>query len=176
MKTAIARTLKPAACRGFTLLEMCIVLFIIALLAGVAMPAMNSAFVERALRNDSHAFSLLAKTAMIRSSEDQRPYVLTLDGKELTLAPVDVHDASAPADAPAETEVVPMTQTLDNALKLPDATTSRKWDTLTTVSWTFEPDGLCPLPRLRFERGDSYIEMGFNALTGDVEDEAENLP
>ena len=53
---------------GFTLLEMCMVLFIIALLFGVTMPAMQSAFVEQAVRRDAHQLALMVKTAMIQSS------------------------------------------------------------------------------------------------------------
>ncbi len=166
---------RPAAARGFTLLEMCIVLFLIALLAAAAMPALNSAFNERALRDDSHAFSVLVKTAMIRSSEDQRPYILSLNGKELALAPAALSEEEAAATPDAPT---PQTQTekLENTLKLPDATKPHVWDAAPALSWTFEPNGLCPLPRLRFERGASYIELEFNALTGDVEDEADYLP
>ena len=32
------------------------------------------------------------------------------------------------------------------------------------------------MPRVRLERGPAYIEMSFNALTGDVEDETTYLP
>ena len=171
MKTRPAILPKTVA-RGFTLLEMCIVLFIIALLAAAAMPALSSAFNERALRNDSQAFSVMVKTAMIRSSEEQRPYVIHLDGKNLLMEP-------APA-AVADDDAVPdddkQAQTLDNALKFPDATKKNAWESLSAVTWTFEPNGLCPLPRVRFERGASYIELGFNALTGDVEDESNYLP
>ncbi|MEI9999922.1 MAG: prepilin-type N-terminal cleavage/methylation domain-containing protein [Verrucomicrobiota bacterium] len=39
---------------AFTLLEMCMVLFIIALLFAVTMPAMQSAYSEHAVREDSH--------------------------------------------------------------------------------------------------------------------------
>jgi len=171
MKTRTAISPRSAV-RGFTLLEMCIVLFIIALLAAAAMPALSSAFNERALRNDSQAFSVMVKTAMIRSSEEQRTYVINLDGKSLLLEPAPAaiaDDSATPADAT-------QTQTLDNALKFPDATKKNAWEALPAVTWTFEPNGLCPLPRVRFERGASYIELGFNALTGDVEDESSYLP
>ena len=157
--------------QGFTLLEMCVVLFIIALMAGAAMPAMQSAFNERALRNDAHAFSLMAKEAMLRSGEEQRPYLINLQGRELVLEPASTEPRGDVA-VPAATG----TQTLDNALKLPDATTKNAWRSLPTVTWTFEPNSLCPLPRVRFERGAGYIEMSFNALTGDVEDEGYYLP
>ncbi len=175
MPARAARFRRRAAARGFTLLEMCIVLFLIALLAAAAMPALNSAFNERALRNDSHAFSMLVRTAMIRSSEDQRPYTLSLNGQELSLGPAAVTDEEAAATSDIPT---PPTQTeeLANVLKLPDATKAHAWDAVPALTWTFEPNGLCPLGRLRFERGASYIELGFNALTGDVEDEADYLP
>jgi hypothetical protein len=47
---------------------------------------------------------------------------------------------------------------------------------LPSARWTFEPAGLCPLPRVRLEHGTAYLEMSFNALTGDVEDEAFSIP
>src|ERR1017187_10192814 len=47
---------------GFTLLEMIMVLVIIAILAGLSMPAMHSAFVEQAVRKDAHQLALMVKT------------------------------------------------------------------------------------------------------------------
>lgn len=180
---------------GFTLLELCIVLFIIVLLAGAAMPAMESAFTEQALRTDAHQLSLMVKTAMIKSGEQQRPYVISLDGKSLLMEPVPdavvaagaatAADSSGPvtsstADSDADSgpapEDVTMSQTLENPLKFPDAVKKNTWDVLPSVNWTFTPAGLCPLPRVRLERGNAYIEMSFNPLTGDVEDESTYLP
>jgi prepilin-type N-terminal cleavage/methylation domain-containing protein len=177
MKANRASRVETAARRGFTLLEMCIVLFIIALLAATAVPALTSAFNERALRDDSHGFSLLVRTAMLRSSEEQRPYVLTLDGKNLLLAPAAARDDSGQEPVADDSDGgSSSTQTLANTLKFPDATKKNAWNALPTASWTFQPDGLCPLPRVRFERGASYVELSFNALTGDVEDESNYLP
>ena len=159
---------------GFTLLELCIVLCIIALLAGLVMPAMNSAFTEQSLRADSHRLALMARTAMIASREQQRPFVMKLDGNRVALQP----QAAAIADTsglPAPRDVA-QTETVANVLQFPDAEKKDGWETLPTVSWTFEPDGLCPLPRLRLQRGAAYIEMSFNALTGGVEDESVSLP
>jgi prepilin-type N-terminal cleavage/methylation domain-containing protein len=165
---------------GFTLLEMCIVLFIIALLASLAMPAMNSAFTERGLRNDSHEFSLMVKTAMIKSGEEQRPYIISLQGTQLLLEPAqavgEVSGKDAPVDPAPDEAGTTQALTLDNALKFPDMEKKDKWDVLPAVTWTFQPNALCPLPRVRFERGKAYIELSFNALTGNVEDEAYYLP
>jgi type II secretory pathway pseudopilin PulG len=187
---------RPRSARwaAFTLLELCVVLLIIALLAGAAMPAMEAGFTEQALRGDAHELSMMVKTAMIKSGEQQRTYLISLDGKELLLEPApaalanedaasvagttpsatsSAHDDAATGPAP---EDVTMTQTLGNALKFPDAQKKNTWETLPSVHWTFEPSGLCPLPRVRLERGNAYIEMSFNALTGDVEDEASYIP
>jgi prepilin-type N-terminal cleavage/methylation domain-containing protein len=179
---------------AFTLLELCVVLLIMALLAGAAMPAMESAFTEQTLRGDAHQLSMMVKTAMIKSGEQQRPYLISLDGNELLLEPapasvVDDDQASVAgattsatfsahddADAGTAAGDVTMTQTLGNALKFPDAQKKNAWEALPSVRWTFQPSGLCPLPRVRLERGNAYIEMSFNALTGDVEDEASYIP
>jgi prepilin-type N-terminal cleavage/methylation domain-containing protein len=171
--------------RGFTLLELCIVLFIMALLASTAMPAMESAFTEEALRGDAHQLSLMVKTAMLKSSEEQRPYLLNLDGKELLMEPTPDPMAAAEAapdsrssssDPESVIDRTIMTQTLGNTLKFPDARKKNTWEALPSVHWTFMPAGLCPVPRVRLERGRAYIEVSFNALTGDVEDEATYLP
>jgi len=175
---------------GFTLLELCIVLFIMALLAGATMPAMESAFTEQSLRGDAHQLSLMVKTAMIKSGEQQRPYLIRLDGKELLLEPapsaVATDDASSAGATSAASstlqdegpapEDVTMAQTLGNKLEFPDAQKANTWESLSSVRWSFPPEGLCPLPRVRLQHGSAYIEMSFNALTGDVEDEASYLP
>ncbi len=172
---------RPTRRRGFTLLELCIVLFIMALLAGAAMPALRTAFIEQGLSGDAHHFSMMVKTAMITSSEQGRPYIISVDGRKVTLAPAaafsSVSQATDDSDKPdAALEDVSQMQTLGNMLKLPDAEKKSAWNTLPSVSWTFEPNALCPLPRVRLEQGGSSIEMSFNALTGDVEDESLDIP
>src|SRR5271170_4399884 len=73
--------------RAFTLLEMCIVLFIIALLCGVTLPSITSAFTEQKMRSDAHQFALMVKTAMIRSSEQHRAYVIDVTSTSMSLHP-----------------------------------------------------------------------------------------
>src|SRR5258708_4071627 len=62
------RLVVPLRRGGFTLLELCMVLFIIALLFGLAMPSVESAFVEQGVRRDAHQLALMVKTAMMQSA------------------------------------------------------------------------------------------------------------
>lgn len=166
------------------------VLFILALLAGAAMPAMDSAFTEQQLRSDAHQFSMMVKTGMIKSAEQNRPYVLDLTGRAVSLQPArsaedDADDKPATAvtkvgeedpDSPPPLADATMNLKLTNLFQLPDAKKKDAWESLPAVSWTFQPAQLCPLPRVRISRGKAWIEMSFNALTGNVEDEATYIP
>ncbi len=178
--------------RGFTLLEICTVLFIILVLLGVMMPAMQSAFVEQDLRNDSHQLSLMVKTAMYQSGDQHRTYVIDLTSTNMALHPAGVpsadSDTSGPAppsatgddsaaQSPAQ-EDVEINRQLDSANKLlvPDPQKTNAWIPMPETSWVFEPGHLCPASRVRVTRGEAWVEMNFNALTGNVENEATYLP
>jgi prepilin-type N-terminal cleavage/methylation domain-containing protein len=174
--------------RGFTLLEMCMVLLIIALLFGVTMPAMQSAFVEQAVRRDAHQLALMVKTAMIQSAEQHRAYVIDLTATTMALHPV--------GEAPADPEASPSTDDADAAannsatvdvevtseldppdqLLTPDPQKTNAWIAMPPTSWVFQPGELCPAPRVRLKRGEAWLEMSFGALTGNVENETNYLP
>ena len=174
-------------CRsGFTLLEMVIVLLIIALLAGASMPAIQSAFVEQGLRNDSHQLALMVKTAMIQCAEQHRNYVVELNSSTMALHPEgaaakDAGDTIAPDIAPSNIpalEDVTATTELDapNKLLAPDPDKANAWVDMPQTTWTFQPGQLCPATRIRMTRGESWVEMSFSALTGNVENETSFFP
>jgi prepilin-type N-terminal cleavage/methylation domain-containing protein len=174
--------------RGFTLLEMCIVLFLMALLAGAMMPAMQSAFIEQAMRKDSHQLSLMIKTAMLQSSEQHRPYVMDLTPTTMVLHPVGEppkevdsspsdRDENASDKNSAEEDVTVSSQiNPPNKLLLRDPDKPKAWLPMASASWLFLPGELCPVPRVRLTRGQAWVEMSFNALTGNVEDETSYFP
>lgn len=184
--------------RGFTLLEMVMVLVIIAIMAGLSMPAMQSAFTEQAVRKDTHQLALMVKTAMIQSAEQHRPYVIDLTATTMALhpegeAPADpdvsagTNDDMSPAtddnDAAANNDSAPidveLTTNLDppNQLLIPDPQKADAWVAMPDgTEWVFQPGELCPATRVRLKRGEAWLEMSFSALTGNVENETNYLP
>ncbi len=160
---------------------MCVVLLIIGILLGVSMPAMHSAFTEKAMRDDSHQVALLVRTAMLRSDEQNRAYVIDVTGTSVSLhaqePEVQATDSAADADDTASTEVEGDYK-FDPSTKLlvPNPEKVGTWIPLTTTSWLFKPGELCHVSRLRLLRGQAWMEMSFNALTGNVEDETTYFP
>jgi len=163
----------------------------------VMMPAMHTAFVEQAVRGDSHQLSLLVKTAMLQSADQHRTYILDLTSTSMSLHPAgmpDNADSSAtnetllsPQDkknasdsdtnaAPLEDIVVDNQLDSANKLLIPDPEKPKTWIPMPPTSWIFAPDALCPATTVRVSRGESWLEMNFNALTGNVENESTYFP
>jgi prepilin-type N-terminal cleavage/methylation domain-containing protein len=150
--------------RGFTLLEICIVLVILGVLMGVIAPGMQSALNEQSVRSDACKLSLLVKTAMLRSNEEHKAYVLNLSEKNWSLAPFEAgkdDTAAVPEDS----------WQLSNQLLLPDPKSEGNWQPILSAQWVFRPGQLCPATAVCFTRGQSRLELTFNALTGNAEDE-----
>jgi len=163
------------------------VLVIIAILASFSMPAMQSAFTEQAVRRDAHQLALMVKTAMIQSAEQHRPYAIDLSDTAMALHPVG--EAPADADATSSTDDnadettamtdVAVTSALDpaNKLLIPDPLKANAWIAMPEgTQWVFQPGELCTATRVRFARGNAWVEMSFSALTGNVENETFYLP
>jgi len=175
--------------RGFTLLEMCIVLVIIVLLFGVTTPAIQSAFTEQTVRQDAHQLALMVKTAMIQSAEQHRDYVIDLT--ETTMALYPASEAPADPDASSSTDDaasaaagdstmadVSVTSKLapSNQLLVPDPIKVNAWVPMPPTRWTFQPGELCPATLVRVARGDAWLSMSFDALTGNVANETYSVP
>jgi prepilin-type N-terminal cleavage/methylation domain-containing protein len=186
--------------RGFTLLEMVIVLVIIAILAAASIPAFKSAVEEHRVREDGHQLAMLVRQAMIQSAEQHRIFYIDLTKTTMTLhaegdqAPSDAGGDIAASANPAGSgtnsdqpiadtvtqSAVDVEKTLDadNKLKLPDPNKSDGWIDVPEdgTEWTFEPGQLCPTTKVRLERGDAYLEMDFAALTGGIDTEKFYFP
>ena len=174
---------------GFTLLELCIVLILIALLIGSFVPSIVTALTEQSIRNDSHQLAIMVKTAMIQSGEQNRTYALDFTASSMSLHPADNPDSGAKtifpslmdkpdADVPAPV-TVEMSWALTNPTKMviPDPQKKNGWKPMPkTMTVLFRPGELCPLQTVRFTRGEAYIEQSFNGLTGNVDKEENYIP
>ena len=178
---------------GFTLIEICIVLLILGLLLGVLAPGIQSAFTEQTLRNDARELSLMVKTAMLRTAEEHRTYTLDLTDTSLTLTPLgevskdsDKTTATASSvpssDASTDDAIAPESTTetwhlnAQNQLLLPNSKAGRDWLPIHSAQWVFRPGELCPATAVCFVRGEARLQMSFNPLTGNVEDEKSFIP
>lgn len=164
------------------------VLFVIALLLGLTMPALQSALVEQAVRRDAHQLALMVKTGMIQAAEQHRNYVMDLTSTTMALHPGGpapkiesslptgaVADDAAPLATVEDVEVTTQLET-PNQLLTPDPRKANAWIAMPQTEWIFQPGELCPASRVRVGRGKAWVEMSFNALTGNFENEAAYLP
>jgi hypothetical protein len=128
----------------------------------------------------------MVKTAMLQSADQNRNYVIDLTPSTMSLHPEGnssddgtsvVSDNDDSNKNPGPKDVV-VTSPFDkpNKLLVPDPEKPKGWIEMPATSWVFKPGELCPASRVRLSRGDSWLEMSFNALTGNVENEATYFP
>jgi Tfp pilus assembly protein FimT len=175
---------------------MCIVLMIIAMLFGLSVPALHSAMTEQTVRRDSHQLALMVKTAMIQASEQHRAYAIELTATTMALHPVGkaAADADASSDddsSDADTDAsgtgtvtiampdVSVSSDVDptNKLLAPDPNKADSWVPVPDgTEWIFQPGELCPATVVRVGHGDAWLQMTFDALTGNVDKETYSFP
>ena len=91
---------------GFTLLEICIALFIAMLLLTLAVPSVTAMLAEQRLKASFDAFDGWVRKAREKSIAERRSYALVWSEKGIALLPAGERDAdeagAAESDAPAE--------------------------------------------------------------------------
>ena len=154
---------------GFTLLEMVMVLFIMALFVGVASFSFQGSDDEEALRKPASELQRLARDAVRRAGMYEQTQ--TIEFQKTGFA---MRFAKDPADVKKGEE----NQIWLKQVKVPDKMKlsilrwgSTKWQAAPGQRWVMLPSGLCEPISVRMELGRSYIEMRFNPLTGGVQDE-----
>jgi type II secretory pathway pseudopilin PulG len=160
-------SLCPVSCPdplpGFTILEVCVVLFIIAVMFAVAVPTASHLLDEERLSRPIRELQTFARTARRNAMLEDRPYVVLLLNDSYVLRPVDVSKDSGKK---------PLTY------GLPDGVTfaikrlgDRDFAKQTDASWVFSPNGLCEPLRFLFQRNGDWVRFRIDPLTGTMQNE-----
>ena len=174
--------------RGFTLIEIVMVLAIASILMGGAVAIMVFSTDERDLRNASGEIELLAKRARTISILQQTPYALEFRPgivRLLPLAEAGQDEKKTALGNPIGGQRVEMAAPgaagpVHDQIALGGDMNSfiRRWNTEEWLPmsdrivhvWRFDPDGLCEPVSVRITMGTNYIEDTYHPLTATIRD------
>lgn len=150
--------------RGYTLIEIALVLAIMVLIIGAAIPLSSGFMREQRLRDPVRELLILAKTARTEAMTTGRPtgVVFGKNGYGL-LRPG--------ADEASDTYKLP--RGMSYSIRPFGSEKTAKPDGQT---WIFQPTGLCEPITFRLEEDDAWIEVAFDPLTAGIGEEAYNIP
>ena len=176
------RTTTKAQGRGFTLIEIIMVLTIAALVIGGAMGAMVYSSDERHLRKASGEIELMAKQARTMSILHQTPYALEFREGSIRLLPFAQAGTAEKKTALSRTrEASPESGgssenrqfNLEHGMTL----SIRHWNSSEWLAtsknvqcWRFDPDGICEPISIRLALGNNWAEDTYHPLTASIRD------
>ncbi|HEY0789951.1 MAG TPA: type II secretion system protein [Chthoniobacterales bacterium] len=146
---------------GFTLLEVCVVLFIVAMIFVVsAVPAGHLVKEEKLFSQMRHLQST-AKTARLRAMAQHEIILIEFNpsGYELRAAKEAAHGPDTYYTLPRSTELLVRTPADDN------------FRSASRLQWYFGPNGLCEPIAFLLQEGKSWVRFRVDPLTARVEDE-----
>jgi len=173
----------PEGSRGFTLLEIVIVLAVSALIIGGAITTVILSSAERKLKNASSEIELLAKKARTAAILHQTPYAIQFRPGKVDILPfaetAEINRTTALGNEIGGTAVEDNTRrTLHDSIEIdPDIVlTVRHWNTTEYMTptenqipiWRFDPDGLSEPLTVRFTMGESYAQDTYHPLTATI--------
>jgi Tfp pilus assembly protein FimT len=147
---------------GFTLLEICFVLFIVAVLFAVAAPPVAKQFQEEQIRKPVRELQSFAKRARRLAMEENRPYqILQLNGGYL-LEPLE----KKAGDNQSWRYDLPRRVTFEI-----QRSTDRSLQRVEDARWIFTANGLCEPITFFFQRDNDWVRFRIDALTARIENE-----
>jgi type II secretion system protein H len=159
----------PRPCGGFTLLELLVVLFIMALFISVAAFSFQGVSGEEKLRTPASELQQVAREAVRRAAMYEQPEVIVFEKRGFGIRYREDINLAQPSKAPRHW-FHHVELPADMELKI------RRWGQNNWLPaagqiWVVQSSGLCEPLTVRLERGKSYLEMQFNPITGGVADE-----
>jgi prepilin-type N-terminal cleavage/methylation domain-containing protein len=148
---------------GFTLLEVCVVLFIVAVVFVVAAVPATHLFNEEKLLAPVRELQSFAKAARLRAMTGHQTCVILFGGNGYELAVSD--------PATAHDTVVRGYQLPPNVKLLCQAPADREYHPVADVHWYFAPNGLCEPLKFLLQQGKSWVRFRVDPLTARVQDQ-----
>ncbi len=145
--------------RGFTLLEVCFALFIVAVLFVVAVPPAAHLYDEERLQKPVRELQGFAKTARREAMTNHQPYQVLLRSDRLILTPAEKKD-----DQEQKIYMLPGDVTME-VRHLTDKDFKRPAED----QWSFAANGLCEPLSFLFQRGNDWIRFQVSPLTARIE-------
>lgn len=155
------------ATRGFTLLEVCVVLFILAVLFVVTVPPAAHLLDEEKLQKPIRELQNFARTARRNAMMENRTYEVLLLSESYLLRPVDEKKG---ANQMEQTYELPSDVTF--AIKrLGD----RGFLKQTDGTWLFAPNGICEPMNFIFQRNGDWVRFQVDPLTATIQNEESSI-
>jgi type II secretory pathway pseudopilin PulG len=147
---------------AFTLLEICFVLFIVAVLFAVAAPPVAKQFQEEQIRKPVRELQSFAKTARRLAMDQNRAYVILLLNTGYLLEPLEKK----------ETDTQSLRYDLPGNVKYEiERPSDRDLKAVADARWVFTPNGLCEPIVFFFQRDQDWVRFRIDALTARIENE-----
>ena len=143
-------------------MEICFVLFIVAVLFAVAAPPVAKQFQEEQIRKPVRELQSFAKTARRLAMEQDRAYVILLLNTGYLLEPLEKKETDSQSlryDLPGNVKYE-IQRPADRDLK-----------TVADARWVFTPNGLCEPIVFYFQRNQDWVRFRIDALTARIENE-----
>ena len=150
--------------RGYTLLEIAMVVAIIVLIIGAAVPLTSGFTREQRLRDVVRELLVFAKTARTDAMTTGRAAEVVFAKNGFALRRPGEKEAAESFKMPRGMRYVIEPFGADKAVR-PDG-----------QRWIFQPTGLCEPVTVRVEEDDAWMQVTFDALTAGIADESYNIP
>ena len=186
--TIIRKRYSRSRVRGFTLLEMVIVLALIGLAMGGAMTLFIVTSSERQLKSSAADLELLSKKARSIAMVQQRPYAITFFENSARLSPL---AEAGYTDEELEARLELEQEAMDDGMAAPKfppvretltldqfALSVRRWGAVNFIPmlrndpqvWRFDANGICEPMSVRIDYDDGWMEMDFHPLSAGIRD------
>src|SRR3974377_552951 len=148
---------------SFTVLEVCVVLFIVAVVFVVTMPVASRLLDEEKLQGPIRELQTFARTARRNAMMEDHSYEVLLLNDSYVLRPV---------DGAKDTKKKPITYGLPTDVTLAiKRLGDREFKKQADARWVFSSNGLCQTTTFLFQRGSDWVRCRADPLTATIENE-----